>query len=753
MTVSNAQTNTAFNDRIINDYSLDTISAPEEWIRNPCWLPMPSVANTEQKFVSLMAVDEYASNVALSVTMANFTTFQYTVDWGDGVVENFTSGVTAQHQYRFDNAALANTDGPVTFQSSTDTVTRTNHGYTDGMKIKFAKINTTTGIVANKLYYVVNASANTFQVSESSGGSAIDLVNDGTGSILPYKQAIMTITSTRDISAINLNLRPTTHAATNVYESSYLDLILSLPLAATITFSSTTVNTRHSRLERASILNAGFCTNLNYLFYLCYSLQKIDVLHIPKTCTDITGMFQACLSLQKNGIPALDTKNVVTFTSMFNTCYSIDEVPIFDTKNGVTFSSMFANCQALKRVPQYNLLNATTINNMFQNCYALVDIPPLLTSEALNNMNSTFSGCFALKKAPYINTKKVFTADNLFASCYSLREVPLLDMSNAITISNMFSACYTLRKVPRYNFSNAVIATSIFSNCLVLDNISDFDFSNVQLASSMFFGCYSLKRVKCKFGSNLSTVNSMFNGCYALEEVPDTLDTSKATSHASMFASCYSLKKIPDLDLSSSISALSMFEGCYSLEYAPELKNTSKVTTMAGMFGSCYRLRYIPEMDTRSVTTFSTFAFACYSLEYVPRLNLQSCTTTYRMFYDCRNLKNVAGLDNMGLSADMREMFYNNVSIRVIPPINANSVASATNLTAFPALYSCYDMNLSNTKYSFSITNCKLSANALNKIYTSLPTVVGQTITVTGNWGTATDNVAIATAKGWTVTG
>jgi hypothetical protein len=37
-------------------------------------------------------------------------------------------------------------------------------------------------------------------------------------------------------------------------------------------------------------------------------------------------------------------------------------------------------------------------------------------------------------------------------------------------------------------------------------------------------------------------------------------------------------------------------------------------------------------------------------------------------------------------------------------------------------------------------------------LYTSLQTVA-RTITVTGNWGTASDNPAIATAKGWTVTG
>lgn len=56
-------------------------------------------------------------------------------------------------------------------------------------------------------------------------------------------------------------------------------------------------------------------------------------------------------------------------------------------------------------------------------------------------------------------------------------------------------------------------------------------------------------------------------------------------------------------------------------------------------------------------------------------------------------------------------------------------------------------------RFSFSVAFCKLSAAALNEIYTNLPTVVGQTITVSNNYGTTGDNPAIATAKGWTVTG
>jgi hypothetical protein len=51
------------------------------------------------------------------------------------------------------------------------------------------------------------------------------------------------------------------------------------------------------------------------------------------------------------------------------------------------------------------------------------------------------------------------------------------------------------------------------------------------------------------------------------------------------------------------------------------------------------------------------------------------------------------------------------------------------------------------------VASCKLSATKLNEIYSNLKTVTGKTITVTGNYGTASDDPSIAIAKGWTVTG
>ena len=84
-----------------------------------------------------------------------------------------------------------------------------------------------------------------------------------------------------------------------------------------------------------------------------------------------------------------------------------------------------------------------------------------------------------------------------------------------------------------------------------------------------------------------------------------------------------------------------------------------------------------------------------------------------------------------------------------------SGISSAANgATLFVTCSSLARAPVTGMRFSFSVASCKLSATALNEIFTGLPTVTGQTITVTGNYGIsqAGYNPTIATAKGWTVT-
>ena len=197
-----------------------------------------------------------------------------------------------------------------------------------------------------------------------------------------------------------------------------------------------------------------------------------------------------------------------------------------------------------------------------------------------------------------------------------------------------------------------------------------------------------------------TSMSDMFNACRSLQTVP-AFNTASVTNMSSMFSSCSSLQTVPAFNTASVTNMSSMFSSCSSLQTVPAF-NTASVISMIGMFNSCSSLQTVPAFNTASVTNMINMFNACRSLQTVPAFNTASVTNMSSMFNSCSSLSNI---------------------------------------------------DITNMKVSFSVVNCKLSADRLNEIYTNLATVTGQTITVTGNYGTATDNPAIATAKGWTVTG
>lgn len=119
-----------------------------------------------------------------------------TIASGQGaMVEGSVLSLTADGtKYKLWGGAAV-TDIAVTFTASTSTVGKSAHGYTDGMLIYFSAITSTTGIVANANYYIVNATTDTFQVSHTIGGAPLTLTTNGTG--------VMVIPADTDVSTID----------------------------------------------------------------------------------------------------------------------------------------------------------------------------------------------------------------------------------------------------------------------------------------------------------------------------------------------------------------------------------------------------------------------------------------------------------------------------------------------------------------------------------------------------------------------
>jgi len=87
----------------------------------------------------------------------------------------------------------------VTLQTGGNTVTRTAHGIANDTPVSFATLVTTTGIIINTRYFVINTAANTFQLALTAGGAAITLTNNGSGT-LRYGTTITAITTNTNIT-------------------------------------------------------------------------------------------------------------------------------------------------------------------------------------------------------------------------------------------------------------------------------------------------------------------------------------------------------------------------------------------------------------------------------------------------------------------------------------------------------------------------------------------------------------------------
>lgn len=170
-----------------------------------------------------------------------------------------------------------------------------------------------------------------------------------------------------------------------------------------------------------------------------------------------------------------------------------------------------------------------------------------------------------------------------------------------------------------------------------------------------------------------------------------------------------------------------MFNGCNNLQSVPPF-DTSKVTSMNNMFNNCSRLSSIPFFNTALVTDVSNMFTNCVSLQKIPLLNTANVT-------------------------NMINFFSANRSLRSVPALNVSAVTSAANfLTMFQNCTSLTRIEAKDFRFTFSVASNQLSGTALNEIYDNLPTVTGQTITVTGNYG-LNQLVGDATQNGTTTSG
>ena len=546
------------------------------WVRNPSWLPMPTVGDSESKFVGLHQIDRDSNFIRVLVAGA------YTVDWGDGSApQNFSSATFAEKQYDYNTAALNGTDAPVTFSTNSNLVTRNNHGYSNGMQVEFYNISGSPGIAEGESFYVVNATTNTFQISSTVGGSALP-IGDGTGTLLPYKQVIVTITpqSGQLFSSVELNHK---HNQSNLqkYDSGFLDVIFNRVMSA-VTIGSTSPtsssqNIEFNKLQRAQLLNCGF-SNAGYLFNGCSNLRSVNISMLGgNSLTNTNYMFSSCTSLTT--VPLFNTASVTNMSGMFSSCTSLTTVPLFNTAAVTDMNRMFQDCYSLTTVPLFNTAAVTDMSRMFSGCYSLTTVP-LFNTASVQNMNFMFALCYSLTTVPLFNTASVTNMASMFSSCTLLTTVPLFNTASVTTMSNMFTTCRSLTSVPLFNTASVTNMASMLNGCNVLTTVPLFNTSAVTDMSTMLSQT-RVTTVPLFNTASVQNMNFMFNSCTSLTTVP-LFNTASVQIMSAMFYGCSALTTVPHFNTNSVYTMANMFNFCDSLVSIPQL-NMSGITLASGL--------------------------------------------------------------------------------------------------------------------------------------------------------------------------
>jgi surface protein len=155
--------------------------------------------------LSKTALEEVFSNLP---TVTTSQTLTITSNYGVGTLTTKTANLTL----RSSTISLSDTSGlstgmilhsgtgtgittgiSATSSTTADTLTYTSHGLSNGTVVSFSSIGTTTGISTWTPYYVVNSTADTFQVSLTLNGAAIDLTGSNGTVVVKYANYITSI--------------------------------------------------------------------------------------------------------------------------------------------------------------------------------------------------------------------------------------------------------------------------------------------------------------------------------------------------------------------------------------------------------------------------------------------------------------------------------------------------------------------------------------------------------------------------------
>jgi hypothetical protein len=530
-------------------------------------------------------------------------------------------------------------------------------------------------------------------------------------------------------------------------------------------------------------------TDLTQMFLNCENIQSItfptDMINVGNS---MDSVFQNCFSLRTIKLPT-SLPLVSSMANTFNGCRSLEDIDFLpETPLCHSYASCFTNCIGLRTAkikkfpPVLTLSSALVMTAMFNGCVSLENciLPNIQFSGSGNcQINNLFNACSNLKSFVFPSGMTFTQCNNTFQGCRSLQSIVMpTNLPELAQMNNTFQDCSSIASITLpETIGTAISMTSCFQSCLALSEvIYPIGFDNkINNLNSTFQNSNALKKVVLPPTTICPFFNSTFTNCNSLVELtmPTTNNFAAGISFQTTFQSCINLKEItlPSCN-SSSITFTQPFRQCSVLS---KISFAGSFSTINGALSltmdSCPLLESFSFPSTSGVITQFNQIFQNNSTMRSIALPTTSATTLTSfsfMFNGCLGLTGITNTHSIGSSSttgtilSAQDAFVNCISLASLSLVCRLSkfVLSSANTTLIK-LSSLRLRNSGTGQYTgtspqIDIQYTSLGQAALVQLFNDLPVVTGRVCNITGSAGAAAltpAERAIATGKGWTITG
>ena len=221
-----------------------------------------------------------------------------------------------------------------------------------------------------------------------------------------------------------------------------------------------------NKLKDFPAINTLSATLLGGCWSNCSSLTSFPVLSTPNVAAlfsgNTGGAWESCTSLSL--FPLIDTSKVTNFIRTWQNCTSLTVFPLIDTSKGTSFNSTWYNCNKLKGFPLINTLSGTNFTSTWNNCTSLTAFPLIDTSKGTYFTNTWFN-CTSLTAFPLIDTSKGTSFYGTWFNCNKLKDFPAISTLNGTDFTSTWQNCISLSasEFPTLNMSKMTNGTNCFN--------------------------------------------------------------------------------------------------------------------------------------------------------------------------------------------------------------------------------------------------------------------------------------------------